>query len=555
MLLKSPRRRSSRFVTAVAFTASALLGYPSIYAQQPVAYPSIQNSYQPSAIPVQEFPVIQHGTAVGTPYPIGSPVGMSCNACQPCQPMSFPAVTISTTNIYPSQLPSSYAGDGIIVSGPVTYRGEVIIDSGYPLEGTIISETPVASSYLPQTIGQAEVILAEGQIVDGPALDPPTTSNTENDDADVSPSDIPLLETGDAETEPDPELKSQLDAKSAKVEQLQTVVGELKVELRSTNERLYATERAAKAKEQELNSKLADAEQEIKALKKAKADAELTMKERAVDQEQQVQKVRLLEEKIQIKDKQIAVFQSQLNELQNLVAKEKAARLDVEKRAAVRAQELEVQQAEAAKLVAQQEAKLKAALNQVEAAQAQVRKARAQAQQAMAQPKPRAPKAPAGDARRRVEALKKAAQPEKKQDPFSNDRPKRDSQDANPEQQKADRNQKQKPKLDQAKSDNQPTDKGKRKLPGNKFEPDQQIAKLERTMKRQIENAQQASEKELKKTLNELGKEGIGKSHPRAKQAIEDSNAKLQERIEGIKNRVQQRIQRLKEEARRRAAS
>ena len=121
-----------------------------------------------------------------------------------------------------------------------------------------------------------------------------------------------------------------------------------------------------------MNSKLADAEQEIKALKKAKAVAELSMKERTVDQKQRVLKVRLLEEKIQQKDKQIAGFQSQLNELQNLVAKEKAARLNVEKQAAVRAHELEVQKAEAAKLVTQQEAKLQLALSQVEAAQAQV---------------------------------------------------------------------------------------------------------------------------------------------------------------------------------------
>ena len=554
MLRKSPRH-PSRFVTAVAFTASALLGYPSIYAQQPITYPTIQNGYQTSAIPVQEYPVIQHGTAVASPYPIGSPVGMSCNSCQQCQPMGFPAVTIPTANIYPSQIPNSYAGDGLIVSGPVTYGGEVIIDSGFPLEGTIISETRLETPYVPQTIGQAEVIIAEGQIVDQPAGDPPVTNNTEDDDADASPSDIPLLESGDAESEPDPKLKSQLDAKNEEVEQLQTVVGELKVELRSTTERLYATERAAKAKEQELISKLADAEEEIKALRKAKAVAELSMKERAVDQDQHQQKMDLLESQIQKKDAQIAKVQAQLKELSNLVAQEKAARLDVEKQAAVRAHELEVQKAEAAKLVAQQEAKLKLALSQVEAAQAQVRKARAQAQQAMAQPKTRAPKASASDAQRRVEALKKSAQSEKKKDPFSNDRPKRDSKDAKPEPQKADRNQKQKPKSDQSKSDNQSADKGKRKLPGNKFEPDRQIAKLERTMKRQIENAQQASEKELKKTLNDLGKEGIGKSHPRAKQAIEDSKAKLQERIEAIKNRVQQRIQRLKEEARRRAAS
>ena len=237
MLWKSPRRRPSRFVIAVAFTATTLLGYPSIYAQQPITYPTIQNGYQPSAIPVQEYPVIQHGTAVAAPYSIGSPVGVSCNPCQQCQPMSFPAVTIPTANIYPSQIPNSYAGDEMIISGPVTYGGEVIIDSGYPLEGTIISETPLETPYVPQTIGQAEVIIAEGQIVDRPAVNLPVTNNTEADDANASPSDIPLLESGDAETEPDPELKGQLDAKSEEVEQLQTVVGELKVELRSTTEK------------------------------------------------------------------------------------------------------------------------------------------------------------------------------------------------------------------------------------------------------------------------------------------------------------------------------
>lgn len=567
--MKRLKRHSAilRTLSSLAFSATCLVGIPSIYAQQP-----LQGFYQSAPI--------KHGL----------PLAPGCSSCQVGQPLSF-----GQSFGYPSP------AFGSPVQVPYENYNQTASSSySAPFYG-------VPQSHLPNSPGYQNFVDQPSYVVPGsayPAIQYPAVKFSQNNSpigvpeyqmsrlragqhpivgtnygpiirSEVIPAE-PILSSpndenfGNSEStaEASAKLRDELERSQLEVAHLQTVVAELKVELKTANQKVYSSQLASMAAEK---NEAAQFQQAALATKLAATEAAKLASERQVAELREVVGVlssnkNALEERAAkrlavIKDLENAfhVGKAKVVDLKKTLASERA-RTKADKKALEQTLKEQVQanyqlkrqlekQSQIAEATRRQQAKAVEELAQSRtAAQVELEKATAAAQAEIQEAK-----ALQNELKKEVERVSKmysAKDDEKRElkilrkqdiDLLKGDTKKTSNKDA--DRKDADRKQAEN-KL-----------KGKNKDAPKKYNAEAQIDKLSRSMERQITQAENEVNDNLDAQLKKLSKEGIGRDHPRAKAKIKATRNELDDKIQKIKDRVLERIKRIRKEAARRRAS
>lgn len=559
--MKRLNRQSAilRTLSSLAFGATCLVGIPSIYAQQPL-----------------------HGYYQSAPISNGLPMVSGCSSCQvgPSigQHFGYPSpeagTPVQVANEYYNQTISSYSAPiyGIPQSHILSSPGFQNLDGqpSYNVPGSAYPTIQYPAVSIPLSdspIGVLEYQMSRLRAVQNPAVGTnygPTIQSEVIFAEPIlsSPNDVNFGKpesTADASAK----LRDELERSQLEVAHLQTVVAELKVELKDANQRADSTLRASKATKRNdaaqlqqaaLATKLAAteaaklaSEQQVAELREVvgvlSADKN-ALEERAAKQLAMLEDLNnaLLEGKAKVVDliKTLASERASTNEnrkaLEQTLKEQVQVNYDLKMRLdkqSLMAHAAKRQQAKVAEELGKSRAVAQAKLEQANA------KAQAEIQEAKTLQK---------ELKReiaRVSKMKSAKANEERElkmlrlkdiDLRKDDAKKMSKKDVVGKQAEN--------KL-----------KEKNKDAPKKYNAEAQIDKLSRSMERQITQAENEVNDKLDAQLKDLSKEGIGRDHPRAKAKIKATRKELDAKLQKIKDRVLERIQRIRKEASRRNAS